>query len=150
MFGMDARKRSIARISLFFAVCGLLGFALTFVSTPTARAASHSGVCIERTLASNKVYDSYGHLQGVLILANNTCGDETLAQFQGNTNTWKTIDVYVEYTNKYGYLHNGYGYSPNIIANSPSYFGYDCYYAEIALVDNKGNWNWYGTSNACA
>lgn len=149
MFRTSVRRGIISRISLMIMVCTVLCLALTFVPAHSAHAAPHN-VCVRSTLAHNNVYDSYGHLQGVLILAHNTCGDETLAQFQGNTNTWGSIGVYVEYAQKIGYLHLGYGYSPNIIADSPTYSGYDCYYAEIALVDNRGKWNWYGTSNVCA
>jgi hypothetical protein len=58
------------------------------------------------------------------------------------------VDVYVEYAYVPGYLHLSYGYRANSWFDSPYYYGASCYYAEVDLVDNRGNQNWVGTSNA--
>lgn len=151
MLRTNARRGLITRASLILLVCGLFGFALTFVPAPSAHAATLTPNCGVYREAWTYVYDSYNHNEGILSVHYNDCNRDIWGTFLSNTNTWKTVTVYIEYSYMPGYLDFTYGWAPNTNFNSPYYIaGFStCYYAEVDLVDNRGVNNWYNTGNVC-
>lgn len=130
-----------------------LAFGITAAFTPSASAAMRGPAtpnsCIHTVKQLSDVYDSYGNSQGVLELVSSTCNNGWVAEFLSDDNTWKTVTLYVEYAYQYGFSTPiTYGYAAYSDFYSNWFHGTSCYYAEVDLVDNRGNDNWVGTANA--
>jgi hypothetical protein len=151
MFRANARKRLISRISLVVVLSIFLGLALTFVATPSTPLAHAATRIANNTYMGpgTNVYDSAGHLEGYLVVEYSTDAPAVWGAFISNNNRWRSITVYIEYTNVYGFLDSSYGWAANTTFYSPAYYGYNCYYAEIDLYDQNYVDNWYGTGNYC-
>jgi hypothetical protein len=139
-------RRLVAALAAAVSLGALAGTA------PAAQASAYAATpngCIHTVEQDSAVYDSYNHYEGDIQLISSTCNNGWVGQFVGNSNTWKTATVYIEYAYTYGYLQSPvYGYTSNATLQSPWYHGTSCYYAEVDLVDNRGDDNWVGTSNA--
>lgn len=143
----NLKKRQVFRLSLIIIMAFCL-LSLTLVFAPAPRA--HADNCVIRE-GYTTVYDSYGHNEGTVSLHYNACNFDVWGTFLSNNNTWQSVYVYTEPTTP-GYKETTYTtWIPNYNFNAPSYqltIG-SCYYAEVGLIDNRGNWNWYGTSDTC-
>lgn len=151
MLQIPVRNGLIPRLSLIIVACCFLALGIAFASTPVAHAAPlKSASCGTAREGFATVYDSYNHDEGVVSLHYNNCNRAIWGTFLSNTNTWRTVYVYTMPTTS-GFKEATYGWAPNTNFNAPSYTaGFSsCYYAEVDLVDNRGNNNWYDTSITC-
>lgn len=146
MLRANVRGRITSRIFLLITICSLLSAALTFVSPSVAHAAPLCGYGPQQ--GGKGVYDSYGHLEGTIFVYFSSCDNATTGVFSSNYNTWKSVDVYIEYAYVPGYLHKSYSYISNNMLSSPAYTKANtCYYAGVYLYDNRGERIWVQTAN---
>lgn len=168
MFNTSIRKNLKARLTLVVAACCLLCTVVTFMPAASAHAASVKPTGVKpnyyppnpcssyQTELSTNVHDSQGAYLGTLQLDAGYCNNE--ANIWGVMNTFdgtlaQKVEVYVEYTNKPGYLTYGWFSWPDTSSAipTPSYhdMGTD-FYAEVNVIDYYGKSIWAGTGNICA